>query len=47
MSNIRKYLANAQNRAMESFSNADGFIDEDLSFTGDDFFNVGGMGGNV
>jgi hypothetical protein len=42
MSNVRKYLANAQNRAMESFSNADGFIDNDLSFTGDDFFNAEG-----
>ena len=45
MSNVRKYLANAQNSAMESFSNADGFIDNDLSFTGDDFFNAEGMGG--
>lgn len=47
MSNVRKYLANAQRNAMESFSNADGFIDDDLSFTGDDFFNAGGMGGGV
>jgi len=47
MNNVRKYLANAQNRAMESFSNADGFAD-DMSFTGDDFFNAGGgMGGNT
>ena len=45
MSNVRKYLANAQRNAMESFSNADGFIDNDLSFTGDDFFNATGMGG--
>lgn len=46
MSNVRKYLASAQRNAMESFANADGFIDEDLSFTGDDFFNAGGnMGG--
>jgi hypothetical protein len=45
MSNVRKYLANAQRNAMESFSNADGFIDADLSFTGEDFFNAGGMGG--
>jgi len=45
MSNVRKYLANAQRNAMESFSNADGFIDSDLSFTGEDFFNAGGMGG--
>jgi hypothetical protein len=44
MSNVRKYLANAQRNAMESFSNADGFIDNDLSFTGDDFFNAEGMG---
>lgn len=48
MSNVRKYLANAQRNAMESFSNADGFIDNDLSFSGDDFFNAEGMnGGNV
>lgn len=49
MSNVRKYLASAQNRAMESFANADGFIDDDLSFTGDDFFrNAGGdMGGSA
>jgi hypothetical protein len=45
MSNVRKYLANAQKNAMESFSNADGFIDSDLSFTGEDFFNAEGMGG--
>jgi len=45
MSNIRKYLANAERNAMESYSSADGFIDNDLSFTGDDFFNAGGMGG--
>ena len=45
MSNVRKYLANAQRNAMESFSNADGFIDNDLSFTGEDFFNAEGMGG--
>jgi len=45
MSNVRRYLADAQNRANESFSNADGFIDQDLSFTGDDFF--GADGGNA
>lgn len=45
MSNISRYLSNAQKNAMESYSNADGFIDSDLSFTGDDFFNAGGMGG--
>lgn len=45
MSNVRRYLSTAQRNAMESFSNADGFIDEDLSFTGDDFFNASGMGG--
>jgi hypothetical protein len=39
MSNVKRYLANAQRMANESFSNADGFIDDDLSFTGDDFFN--------
>ena len=47
MSNVRKYLANAQRNAMESFSNADGFIDNDLSFTGEDFFNAEGMGGGM
>jgi hypothetical protein len=47
MSNVRKYLANAQRNAMESFSNADGFIDQDLSFTGEDFFNAEGMGGGM
>lgn len=40
--NVSKYLANAQRSAMENFSNADGFIDNDLSFTGDDFFNAAG-----
>ena len=45
MSNVRRYLSNARQSAMESFSNADGFIDQDLSFTGDDFFRAdGGMG---
>ena len=39
---VRNYLARAQRSAMENFSNADGFIDGDLSFTGDDFFNAGG-----
>jgi hypothetical protein len=39
---VRNYLARAQRSAMENFSNADGFIDNDLSFTGDDFFNAGG-----
>jgi len=44
MSNVRRYLNNARNSAMESFSSADGFIDQDLSFTGDDFFRAdGGM----
>jgi hypothetical protein len=48
MSNVSRYLADAQRNAMESFSNADGFIDDDLSFTGEDFFNAGGgMGGNA
>lgn len=42
MSNVGKYLANAQRMANESFNNADGFIDDDLSFTGDDFFNAEG-----
>ena len=46
MSNIRKYLADAQNRAHEGFVNADGFFDDDLSFTaGEDFF--GADGGNM
>jgi hypothetical protein len=47
MSNVRRYLSNARQSAMESFSNADGFIDQDLSFTGDDFFRAdGGMMGS-
>lgn len=47
MSNVSKYLANAQREAHESFLGADGFIDDDLSFTGDDFFGASGqpMGG--
>ena len=45
MSNVRRYLANAQRMANESFSNADGFIDDDLSFTGEDFFSANGVGG--
>lgn len=40
--NTRGYLQRAQRSAMENFSNADGFIDSDLSFTGDDFFNATG-----
>jgi len=42
MSNVKKYLQQAQRNANESFSNADGFIDDDLSFTGDDFFQANG-----
>jgi len=47
MSNIRKYLAAAQGRAHESFLNADGFFDCDLSFTAsEDFMSANGeMGG--
>ena len=41
--NIKNYLSEAQNRAHESFANADGFFDDDLSFTaGEDFFNAEG-----
>lgn len=41
--NIKKYLNDAQNRAHESFANADGFFDDDLSFTaGEDFFGADG-----
>jgi len=40
---IKRYLANAKAMAMENFNNADGFIDDDLSFTGDDFFNAEGV----
>jgi len=39
---VRNYLAKAQRSAMEKFSNADGFNDGDLSFTGEDFFNAQG-----
>jgi hypothetical protein len=43
MNNVRKYLADAQNRAHEGFLNADGFFDDDLNFTaGDDFMNANG-----
>jgi hypothetical protein len=42
--NIKKYLNDAQNRAHESFANADGFFDDDLSFTaGEDFFGADGQ----
>lgn len=41
--NIKQYLSDAQNRAHESFANADGFFDDDLSFTaGEDFFGADG-----
>lgn len=43
MSKIRKYLADAQANAHEQFASADGFIDDDLSFTGEDFFNANGQ----
>jgi hypothetical protein len=37
---IRKYLADAQKNAHESYLNADGFFDDDLSFTAsEDFMN--------
>jgi len=43
MSNVRNYLTKARNSAAnQSFSNADGFIDQDMSFTGDDFFGAAG-----
>jgi hypothetical protein len=35
---IRKYLADAQRNANEGFANADGFFDDDLSFTANDDF---------
>ena len=39
--NIKNYLNDAQNRAHESFANADGFFDDDLSFTaGEEFFGA-------
>ena len=41
--NVRKYLRDAQGRANEGFVNADGFFDDDLSFTaGDDFMGANG-----
>jgi len=43
MANIRKYLADARANANESFSNADGFVD-DANFTGNDFFGANGGG---
>lgn len=42
--NIARYLAKAQAEANEQFASADGFIDDDLSFTGEDFFNANGQG---
>ena len=43
MSNIRKYLSDAQNNAHEGFVGADGFFDDDLSFTaGEDFMGANG-----
>jgi len=44
MSNLRKYLADAQASAHESFANMDGFAD-DFGFSGgDEFFGANGMG---
>jgi hypothetical protein len=41
--NVKKYLADAQRSANESFLNADGFFDDDLSFTAsEDFMNQDG-----
>jgi len=47
--NVKKYLADAQRGANESFLNADGFFDDDLSFTAsEDFMNQdGGMGASA
>jgi hypothetical protein len=47
-----RYIQNARQSANESkyFAGADGFIDQDLSFTGDDFFRADGgmsMGGDI
>jgi len=40
---IRKYLADAQRSAHENYLNADGFFDDDLSFTaGEDFMSANG-----
>jgi hypothetical protein len=40
---IRKYLADAQRNAHEGFVNADGFFDDDLSFTAsEDFMSANG-----
>lgn len=40
---IRKYLADAQRNVNESFANADGFFDDNLSFTaGEDFMSADG-----
>ncbi len=49
MNHVKNYIANAERNVMETFASADGFIDDDLSFTGDDFFRNagGGMGANV
>lgn len=43
MNNIRKYLADAQNSAHENYVGADGFFDDDLSFTAsEDFMSADG-----
>jgi hypothetical protein len=47
MNNVKKYLADAQRNANESFASANGFIDDDLSFTGDDFFQANGNQGGA
>jgi hypothetical protein len=43
--NTRNYLAMARSRANERFYGADGFIDDDLNFTGDDSFFADGDSG--
>lgn len=45
MSYIRQYMQNARNFANENYLNADGFIDDDMSYftAGDDFFSADGL----
>ncbi len=45
MNNVSKYIRDARSRVHEEFSNADGFIDDDLRFTAnEDFFGANGQG---
>lgn len=46
MDSIQRYLNEARSKAHQNYNSADGFMD-DLSFTGDDFFQAQGNTANV